>query len=486
MDHGAVILRFDDVSFDYGHLHPILEEASFSIRENAKLTIVGQNGAGKSTIFKMMTGELKPTDGEIHLKRKATIGIAKQVVSPEDLERNVQEFFEHAFDEKKYDIERDISRVLDVVNLVAPRDKKIAAFSGGQKARLLLAYAIIQEPDILLLDEPTNNLDKEGIDHLTGFLVMYPKTCIVISHDADFLNSFTHGVLHLDQHTKTVQQYVGDYFDVVEEIEKQGAAAVSKIQNLNNHGVKIIAEKVETHEQFERFKDMGVKLFQGYFLARPEMIRHRDLNASLHSVTELVSLSNSPNFDVKEVTKVIEHDVGLAYKLMRFVNNPLINKRQKIESLQHALNYMGHIEIKKFIALLALANLRGEKPGELLIQSLVRARFCSLMSVELELPENPPSSFLLGLFSMLDALLDQPMESLVQKLPVGEELQDALCRKNTDSNMGLQLRACFAFEEANWDEIDYIAEEFEITGERLYTLYYEAMHWAQNMSTSLI
>ena len=278
-----------------------------------------------------------------------------------------------------------------------------------------------------------------------------------------------------------------DYIKVeVEEIEKQGAAAVAKIQNLNNHGVKIIAEKVETHEQFERFKDMGVKLFQGYFLARPEMIRHRDLNASLHSVTELVSLSNSPNFDVKEVTKVIEHDVGLAYKLMRFVNNPLINKRQKIESLQHALNYMGHIEIKKFIALLALANLRGEKPGELLIQSLVRARFCSLISVELELPENPPSSFLLGLFSMLDALLDQPMESLVQKLPVGEELQDALCRKNTDSNMGLQLRACFAFEEANWDEIDYIAEEFEITGERLYTLYYEAMHWAQNMSTSLI
>ncbi|MDT0582398.1 MULTISPECIES: EAL domain-containing protein [Alteromonadaceae] len=278
-----------------------------------------------------------------------------------------------------------------------------------------------------------------------------------------------------------------DYIKVeVEEIEKQGPAAVAKIQQLNSHGIKIIAEKVETHEQFERFKDMGVKLFQGYFLARPEMIRHRDLNASLHSVTELVSLSNSPNFDVKEVTKVIERDVGLAYKLMRFVNNPLINKRQKIESLQHALNYMGHIEIKKFIALLALANLRGEKPGELLIQSLVRARFCSLMSVELELPENPPSSFILGLFSMLDALLDQPMESLVQKLPVGAELQDALCHKNKDSNMGLQLRACYAFEEANWDEIDYIAAEFELTGERLYTLYYEAMHWAQNMSTSLI
>jgi EAL and modified HD-GYP domain-containing signal transduction protein len=271
----------------------------------------------------------------------------------------------------------------------------------------------------------------------------------------------------------------------VEEIEKQGAVAIAKIQTLNAQGIKTIAEKVETHEQFERFKAIGVKLFQGYFLARPEMIRHRDLNASLHSVTELVSLSNSPNFDVKEVVKVIEKDVGLAYKLMRFINNPMINKRQKIESLQHAINYMGHVEIKKFIALLALANMRGEKPTELLIQSLVRARFCSLMSVELELPENPPTSFLLGLFSMIDALLDQPMEIVVEKLPVGQELRDALCKKNIDSTMGLQMRACFAFEEADWDQIDYIALQFELSSGRLYTLYYEAMHWAQNMNDTI-
>jgi len=86
---------------------------------------------------------------------------------------------------------------------------------------------------------------------------------------------------------------------------------------------------------------------------------------------------------------------------------------------------------------------------------------------------------------MLDALLDQSMENLVGKLPVGQELRDALCKKNIDSTMGLQMRACFAFEEANWDEIDYIALQFELTGERLYTLYYEAMHWAQNMNDSI-
>lgn len=221
MDHGDTLLRFQGVSFSYDHKKPILAEASFSVRENAKLTIVGQNGAGKSTIFKLMTGELKPQEGEIHIKKGATIGIAKQVIPAKDLEKTVEEFFAAAFKEKKYDLERDINRVLEVVNFPVKHDRKLKDLSGGQKARLLLAYAIIQEPDILLLDEPTNNLDKAGIDHLTGFLIGYEKTCIVISHDSAFLNCFTHGVINLDAFTHTTQQYVGDYFDVVAEIEAQ-------------------------------------------------------------------------------------------------------------------------------------------------------------------------------------------------------------------------------------------------------------------------
>jgi ATP-binding cassette subfamily F protein 3 len=220
-DHGDVLLRFQDVSYHYEQNKSVLVEASFSVRENAKLTIMGQNGAGKSTIFKMMMRDIKPQEGEIHMKKGATIGIARQVMLHADLEKTVLEFFEGAFKEKKYDIERDIKRVLDIVHLKAPLDKKMSSFSGGQKARLLLAYAIIQEPDILLLDEPTNNLDAAGIDHLTSFLVMYEKTCIVISHDANFLNSFTDGVLYLDTNTHKVDQYVGNYFDAVEQIQAQ-------------------------------------------------------------------------------------------------------------------------------------------------------------------------------------------------------------------------------------------------------------------------
>jgi ATP-binding cassette subfamily F protein 3 len=110
---------------------------------------------------------------------------------------------------------------MEAVNFDVPVDRKVGDLSGGQQARLLLAFALLQNPDILLLDEPTNNLDQAGIDHLIQFLIMYDKTVIVISHDADFLNCFTEGVLYLDVYTHKIENYVGDYFSVVEEIEKR-------------------------------------------------------------------------------------------------------------------------------------------------------------------------------------------------------------------------------------------------------------------------
>ena len=216
---GNVIISFDDVSFAYDTNKPILEEASFSVRENTKFTIMGQNGAGKSTIFKLITKDIKPDDGQANTSLGASIAIATQVMKPENLEKTIEEFFAQTFDKQLYDLPKRINEVLNIVHLKAPLDKKIKQFSGGQQARLLLAYALIQKPDILLLDEPTNNLDTAGIEHLTAFLMSYPKTVLVISHDANFLNSFTDGVLYLDSFTHKIEQYVGDYYSVQVEIE---------------------------------------------------------------------------------------------------------------------------------------------------------------------------------------------------------------------------------------------------------------------------
>ena len=219
MQSDEVILKFNNVSFEWGAGRPILNEASFSVRRGSKITLMGQNGAGKSTIFQLITGQSNPELGSINLNKNLTVATAKQVVQKEDLELTIKEFFEKCFKEKVYDIDKKIDDVLEVVNFSVPHDRLVKNLSGGQQARILLAGALIQDPDLLLLDEPTNNLDKAGIAHLTKFIIEYPETCIVISHDADFLNTFTQGVLYLDIFSKKVEQYNGDYFAVVEEIK---------------------------------------------------------------------------------------------------------------------------------------------------------------------------------------------------------------------------------------------------------------------------
>ena len=241
MSQGEVILRFDEVSFDYGPRKPVLDEVDFSIREGFKIALMGQNGAGKSTLFQLICGQLAPESGAVHIAPGFTIAAARQVIPRDQMNLTVREFFERCFTRKVYDIDPKIDAVLGVVNLLAPKERIIKSFSGGQQVRLLLASALIQDPDLLLLDEPTNNLDKAGIAHLTQFLVDYQKTCVVISHDADFLNAFTQGVLYLDVFTHKVEQYVGNYFDLVKEI----SARIARENRKNAQLAKTIKDSKE-------------------------------------------------------------------------------------------------------------------------------------------------------------------------------------------------------------------------------------------------
>jgi ATPase subunit of ABC transporter with duplicated ATPase domains len=250
---GNVILRFDKVLFSYGPKKAILDEADFVIREGAKIALMGQNGAGKSTIFKLITKEIEPEEGGVHINTDASIATAFQVIPRAWQNDTVVEFFCRAFSEKVYDIEPRARKVLDAVNFAPPLDKKIGLCSGGEQARLLLAFALIQNPDILLLDEPTNNLDREGIDHLTKFLIEYKKTCIVISHDANFLNAFTHGVLYLDSFTHKVEQYVGNYLKVVEEI-------AARIERERMKNVRLERDIANRKEQMGFFAQKGGKM----------------------------------------------------------------------------------------------------------------------------------------------------------------------------------------------------------------------------------
>ncbi len=307
MNKGEVVIRFDKVTYRYNSEKVILSDADFSIRKNSKITIMGQNGAGKSTIFKLITGVLEPQYGKIHIQLGAKIGIAQQTMSHDLLDLTVLQYFESAFEEKVYGIERNIKEVLQVVNLNIPNDRKIKDLSGGQKARILLAYALIQEPDILLLDEPTNNLDKEGIEHLTYFLMTYPKTCVVISHDADFLNSFTDGVLNLDVYTRKVEQFVGDYYDVQNQIEAQ----LERERLKNARIVKSVKDRFEKVNKLGgksvEMRRMANKVRAQIEIDREEMVDLRKEDKTIPEFTIPAQHYPFPLIKIDEITMLNDH-----------------------------------------------------------------------------------------------------------------------------------------------------------------------------------
>lgn len=343
---GESIIKFDEVTYSHIKNKPILEEVSFSIRKGAKITLMGQNGAGKSTIFKIITGELSIDDGDIHIQKGLSIAIARQVIPRDQLILNVREFFQACFVGKVYDIDPRIETILEVVHLKADLDKQIKDFSGGQQARLLLASALIQDPDILLLDEPTNNLDKAGISHLTTFLKEYKKTVVVISHEADFLNSFTEGVLYLDVHTHKIEQYTGTYNTVVAEItarvereRRQNAQMEKKIQENKDKanffankggGMRLVAKRMR--EQAEEAEENMVDVRKEDKTIRPFIIPSQtDLSGVIFSLSS-VSLMDVHKNDGSIKTKKVHVELRKGEHLLLQGPNG-IGKTTLLESL---------------------------------------------------------------------------------------------------------------------------------------------------------
>ncbi len=331
-DRGDTILRFESVSFEYGPNKPILEEVDFGIRRGSKITIMGQNGAGKSTIFGLIMGTIEPTSGELHISNGVSIATARQVIHRPDLELTVRDFFQKCFKEKIYDIEPRIDEVLDAVNLpqsekvaVKIYDRHVKTFSGGQQARLLLASALIQNPDVLLLDEPTNNLDKVGIEHLTHFIKNYKKTVIVISHDAEFLNSFTDGVLYLDIYTKKVEQYVGNYYDVNEQI-------TARIEKENMKNAQLAKEIQENKDKANFFANKGgqMRLVAKRMREKAEELEEEKVDVRREDKTIKPFKIPAQENMVGEIIKITSYKVSKNHKFVTRKTDISLKKRQHL------------------------------------------------------------------------------------------------------------------------------------------------------------
>jgi c-di-GMP-related signal transduction protein len=253
------------------------------------------------------------------------------------------------------------------------------------------------------------------------------------------------------------------------------------IRSAQERGLEMLAEKVETHEEFEWARQAGYDYFQGYFFARPVMMRARQIPASKIHCLRLLQEAQRPELDFDRLEALITEDVSLSYQLLRYVNSPLFALTSNIRSIRQALLYFGEVELRKWIALATLARTASDKPGELIRYSLLRARFCELV-IRLTGNGLEQSAFLTGLFSMLDALIDRPLEDTLAEICLDPEIA-AVLRGQAPAGDPLacvyELARCY--EVADWPRVEKLGAQLKVPIASLGEVYCEAAGWAQQV-----
>jgi EAL and modified HD-GYP domain-containing signal transduction protein len=264
------------------------------------------------------------------------------------------------------------------------------------------------------------------------------------------------------------------------DVQQFNLLQISKyISRIRHHQVTLLAEKVETASEFEKLRQLGFQLFQGYFFARPEMLKHKKIASNKLNLLLLIAEASNLELNFEKLSSIVERDLGLSYKLLRFVNSASFARDKPIGSLKHAMIYMGEAELKKFIALLALANLSEDNGSELLKMSIVRARFCDQLAELNQDSINPPSAFLTGLFSLVDALLEQPLAPLLDDLPILPAIKQALLLQA--GQLGQYLELARAFEQADWQLQQQLSQQVLRQPQDLSPIYLQAVTWAEGL-----
>jgi c-di-GMP-related signal transduction protein len=253
------------------------------------------------------------------------------------------------------------------------------------------------------------------------------------------------------------------------------------VRELNGLNVILLAEKVETAQEFEKLKMLGFTLFQGYFFSKPEMLKQKRLTSQKIQILDLVAQSSKPELDLNLISEIFRSDPGLTYRLLRFINSPSYGSSQEITSLRHALIYIGELELKKFIALLALSDLSDGKCNEIMYLSLTRAKFCEYISQLRKDPENPPKAFLTGILSLIDGILDQDIDSVLNVIPIHSDIKAAL--RNEPNFLSDYLTLAKEVEQGQWVNSETIIRNLGLNETLCFDAYMKSLEWADAIIT---
>ncbi len=244
---------------------------------------------------------------------------------------------------------------------------------------------------------------------------------------------------------------------------------------LRKHNIKLLAERVETQEKYEQCKDLGFDYFQGFFFCKPQVIIGKRVEGNRMIVLKLISELQNPEVSMDELENLIGHDATLAYHLLRYMNSAFYALRIKIESIKHALTLLGTDEVRKWASLMLMLRLSDEKPKELMLMGMMRAKMAELLAGE---KPNNDQYFAVGLFSILDALLDMSLQEVLETLPLTEEMSSAL--DTHEGEMGAVLRNIKLYEQGNWDELMHLIDRSAYQ-----KAYLQAIKWATELGGNI-
>lgn len=248
------------------------------------------------------------------------------------------------------------------------------------------------------------------------------------------------------------------------------------LKQLSKNNLCLLAEKVETHDEFEAAKKMDFELFQGYFFCRPEVIQGREIQGSQLNLMMIMAQINSDAFSCDEMEQMISRDMAISYKLFKYLNSVFFARASKVSSVKQALIYLGEKEIRRFISLIAMSRLAEGKPNELIRAACIRGKFCELLGADAHEQTSPSEMFTLGIFSLIDAVIDQPMDKILGELPLSSQIKHALV--DAKGRLAGYIELVRSYETGQWNRVSRLSKALKLDDRTLPARYLHACKWS--------
>lgn len=249
------------------------------------------------------------------------------------------------------------------------------------------------------------------------------------------------------------------------------------VRNFSASNVKLLAEKIETYDDFEFAKSLGFSLFQGYFFSKPVIVSS-EVKLSPHRINclRLMHLSFDPDVDFVKISKILKQDVALSFRLLRVVNSAFFGLRYSVNNIKQALAILGMDEVKRWITLISMTEMQEDKPDELIYMSLIRARMLELLGPSVGMSNRVEDLFMLGLMSLMDAIMDTSFEELAKMTQISDELLSAIVDKT--GRYGDLLSLVIHYERSEWDKAFELATKLKLKEEEIVNRYLDAISWS--------